>query len=271
MTPGVHQLDLSIFDRGDTEYDSTAVVDNLRLIRRRPEACTHPGRDQFSTAEDLDAPAVTIRASGDRLSGTASTGPNDTRTVTVEAEGRSWTTGVHGDGTWAMTPPGLAAGVHEARALQVDAAGNEGRSARQAFTVLATPDPEPTSTPGPTPSPTPDGPPSPTPLPGGGGRPAPAKPGGGGSPEPPPPPGSAPLAEGGPPPPARAAARCRVPKLRGKTLRTAGRALRRAHCRIGRIARRRARKGKRGRVLSQAPRAGSWRAGGTRVKLTLRR
>ena len=273
VTPGVHQLDLSIFDRGDTEYDSTAVVDNLRLIRRRPEACTHPGRDQFSTAEDLDAPAVTIRASGDRLSGTASTGPNDTRTVTVEAEGRSWTTGVHGDGTWAMTPPGLAAGVHEARALQVDAAGNEGRRARQAFTVLATPDPEPTSTPGPTPSPTPDGPPSPTPLPGGGGRPAPAKPGGGGSPQPPPPPGSAPLAEGGPPPPARAAAaaRCRVPKLRARRsgppaarcgARTAG---------SSGSARKRARKGKRGRVLSQAPRAGSWRAGGTRVKLTLRR
>ena len=269
VTPGVHQLDLSIFDRGDTEYDSTAVVDNLRLIRRRPEACTYPGRDQFSTAEDLDAPAVTIRASGDRLSGTASTGPTDTRTVTVEAEGRSWTTSVHVDGTWAMTPPGLAAGVHEARALQVDAAGNEGRSARQAFTVEATPDPEPTSTPGPTPppSPTPDGPPPP---PGGSGRPTPAKPGGG-SPPPPPPGGAPPVADGGAPPPARAAARCRVPKLRGKTLRTAGRALRRAHCRIGRIARKRARKGKRGRVLSQAPRAGTRRAGGTRVKLTLRR
>jgi hypothetical protein len=152
VTPGVHQLDLSIFDRGDSEYDSTAVVDDLRLIRRRPAGCTAPGRDQFSTAEDLDAPAVTIGASGDRLSGTASTGPDDVRSVTVEVEGRSWTTSV-----------------------------------------------------------------------------------------------------------------------RGKTLRAAGRAIRRAHCRIGRIARKRARKGRRGRVLTQSPRAGARRARGTRVKLTLRR
>jgi beta-lactam-binding protein with PASTA domain len=62
-----------------------------------------------------------------------------------------------------------------------------------------------------------------------------------------------------------------VPKLRGKTLRGAGHAIRRARCRIGRIARKRARKGKRGRVLTQSPRAGARRAGGTRVKLTLRR
>jgi hypothetical protein len=253
VAPGVHQLDLSIFDRADTEYDSTVLVDNLRLIRRRPEACTYPGRDQFSSAEDLDAPTVTISASGGTLSGTASTGPNDARTVTVRAEGRSWTTSVRGDGSWSMTPNGLAAGDYEARASQVDAAGNEGLSQPQAFTVEASLDPAPSSTPTPPP---------------GDGRPAAPQPApGAGSPQPAPSAGPPSAAGAGAP----AAVRCRVPKLRGKTLRAAGRALRRGHCRFGRLTHKRSHKGKRGRVLAQSPRAGTRRAAWARVKLTLRR
>jgi len=34
---------LSTLDRADGVFDSTTLVDNLRLIRRRPEACTFPG------------------------------------------------------------------------------------------------------------------------------------------------------------------------------------------------------------------------------------
>ena len=58
VTPGEHTVDLSLLDRADMEYDSTVVLDDLRLIRRRADACTFPGRDQFSTGEDLEAPAV---------------------------------------------------------------------------------------------------------------------------------------------------------------------------------------------------------------------
>ena len=62
-----------------------------------------------------------------------------------------------------------------------------------------------------------------------------------------------------------------MPKLRGKSLRAVGSMLRRSGCRIGRIARKRARTGKRGRVVAQTPRAGARRPSGTRVKVTLRR
>ena len=85
------------------------------------------------------------------------------------------------------------------------------------------------------------------------------------------PPGGAPPAGAAPAPQRVAARRCKVPRLRGKTLAAAARALRRAGCRVGRLSRKRTRGGKRKRVVAQSPRAGLRRAAGTRVKLTLRR
>jgi subtilisin family serine protease len=65
-------------------------------------------------------------------------------------------------------------------------------------------------------------------------------------------------------PRAPAIARCVVPKLRGKTLLQARRALARAHCALGRV------RGVRvGRIATQNPRAGRRVAAGSRVRVTM--
>ena len=263
VTPGPHVLVLSSFDRADGAYDSTTLVDNLRLIRRRPETCTFPGRDQFSSGEDLDAPAVTIAESRGRLSGTAGTGPNDADRVTVRVGPETFFADVV-DGRWSLTPSGLD-GSYTARASQVDAAGNEGRSGTATVTVVAPPDPEPTPEPTTEPEPEPTATASPSPTPGASRPTAPTR---DGSPSGASPAAPAPFASA---PPLIATARCKVPKLRGKTRKAAVRALRRAGCRLGSVSRKRAHKGKRGRAIAQTPKAGARRPAGTRVKVTLRR
>ena len=65
--------------------------------------------------------------------------------------------------------------------------------------------------------------------------------------------------------------RCRVPKLRKKSLKQAKKALRKANCRLGKVKRKRSRKVKRGRVISQSPKPRANRARGTKVKLVLSR
>jgi subtilisin family serine protease len=67
---------------------------------------------------------------------------------------------------------------------------------------------------------------------------------------------------------------CKVPRLKGKSLRRARRALRAAHCELGRVKRPRARRGRRlGRLVVKAtkPRAGAIRPAGMRVRVTLGR
>jgi subtilisin family serine protease len=63
---------------------------------------------------------------------------------------------------------------------------------------------------------------------------------------------------------------CIVPRLKGKTLVAAKRALVRARCAIGRISRRRS-PVRKGRVIAQSPRAGSRRPRGARVSVTISR
>jgi hypothetical protein len=63
---------------------------------------------------------------------------------------------------------------------------------------------------------------------------------------------------------------CRVPKLRGRTLPAAKRALRRAGCRVGKLSGTKAR-GKKVRVRSQRVRAGRIVPAGTKVRLVLAR
>lgn len=83
-------------------------------------------------------------------------------------------------------------------------------------------------------------------------------------PRPPPPPVT-------PPPPAPVArARCRVPRVVGRRLRLAKRAIRRARCRTGRVRYVHSRR-PRGIVLAQRPRARSVRRVGTRVRLVVSR
>ena len=64
------------------------------------------------------------------------------------------------------------------------------------------------------------------------------------------------------------AARCTVPNVRGKTLRAARAAIRRNHCRVGRIERRFS-SAKAGRVIAQRPRAGRRLAVGARVHIVV--
>jgi IPT/TIG domain len=63
---------------------------------------------------------------------------------------------------------------------------------------------------------------------------------------------------------------CRVPKLRGRKLRAAKRALRRRHCRIGKVTRkRRARAPRKAKIIRQHPRPRAIRPAGFKVKVTL--
>jgi hypothetical protein len=71
-----------------------------------------------------------------------------------------------------------------------------------------------------------------------------------------------------PVPPAGKAALCHVPRLHGSSLRHARVLLERNGCRLGKVTRRRARRGT-AVVMGQSPRAGSTRAAGTTVRVTV--
>jgi hypothetical protein len=74
----------------------------------------------------------------------------------------------------------------------------------------------------------------------------------------------------GPPPPPPPAPRCKVPKLRGKSLPAARKLLLRAHCRLGKVVRPRVRTG---RLVVKAvrPRPGTSRPNGAKIEIWLRR
>jgi PASTA domain len=50
---------------------------------------------------------------------------------------------------------------------------------------------------------------------------------------------------------------CRVPNVRSKKLRAARSAITKAHCRVGKVRRKASKRIKRGRVISQSPKAGT--------------
>ena len=62
---------------------------------------------------------------------------------------------------------------------------------------------------------------------------------------------------------------CVVPKLKGKMLRAAKQAIRRAHCSVGKVTKAYSAKVKSGRVISQHPKPGKKLAAGSKVKLSL--
>jgi hypothetical protein len=66
-------------------------------------------------------------------------------------------------------------------------------------------------------------------------------------------------------------AKCVVPKLRGLTLKKAKARIKRAHCTVGKITRKRSVKSKRGKVLTQKPKPGKRLSPGARVNLTVGR
>jgi hypothetical protein len=74
-------------------------------------------------------------------------------------------------------------------------------------------------------------------------------------------------------PPAAPVARvlCRVPKLKHRKLKAAKRALRRRHCRIGKVTRKRRKKAPRkAKIIKQRPKPGTIRPAGSKVNVTLR-
>jgi hypothetical protein len=69
--------------------------------------------------------------------------------------------------------------------------------------------------------------------------------------------------------PAPPVARCRVPHVRGKRLGVARRSIKRARCAVGKITRRSSGTVKKGRVISQLPRAGRLLPLGGKVRLVV--
>ncbi|MEA2424717.1 MAG: large repetitive protein [Thermoleophilaceae bacterium] len=160
---------------------------------------------------------------------------------------------------------GLPVGQHTFRVRATDAAGNVSAVASRAWTVASassgTPDtsgsggsnPAPTGSDGTAPAPT-------------GTTPGTADAGGATPP---------PAAGGTTSTPTPAALKCVVPKLIGLSLAQAKKALAKAHCGVGRIAKKaaKAKKGgkkpKRGTVIAQSPAAGTKKPAGSKVALTL--
>jgi len=167
------------------------------------------------------------------------------------AAGRQWYPAVTFDGTnhfavWSDSRGGGGYDIFGAR-VQTD-----GTVLDPAGILISTdgglppPPPPPAPPPPPPPLPPPPPPPPPPPLP------------------PPPPP---PL----PPPPSLPPPRsgCRVPRVLGLKLSVARKRIRRAHCSVGRVRRRRSTHG--GRVVAQSPRAGTRRVRGAKVRLVVGR
>jgi subtilisin family serine protease len=141
-----------------------------------------------------------------------------------------------------VTYPALALGPHVFRVKASDRAGNvDPTSAEHRWTIVAAPPPPP---------------PPPPPAP---------------PPPPPSPPPSAPPAPAPPPPALTRPPACRVPRVTGKTLPKARRALVTAHCRVGTIGYVWSRRVVRGRVLSQRPRPGARLRTGAKVALVVSR
>ncbi len=69
------------------------------------------------------------------------------------------------------------------------------------------------------------------------------------------------------PAPASSPVRCKVPRVKGMKLTAAEKALRRAHCKVGKVKHVSSHKLARGRVMSSTPRAGRRRPAGSKVEL----
>jgi hypothetical protein len=147
ITPGAHALYLSVFDQGDSVYDSAALIDAVTLEDAPGDAC------RKGTTVDTTPPIVTLAtpAAGSSTddttptySGSAGDTPGDSDTVTVKIysgssasgepvqtltttrSGSSWSV----DGLTALSP-----GTYTARAEQTDTGGNTGFSSANTFTI----------------------------------------------------------------------------------------------------------------------------------------
>jgi serine/threonine-protein kinase len=62
---------------------------------------------------------------------------------------------------------------------------------------------------------------------------------------------------------------CKVPKLKGKKLAAAKKAIKKAHCGVGKVTKKNSSKKNKGKVISQSPRPHAVKRKGTKVKLTV--
>ena len=145
ITPGPHSIYLSIFDQGDSEYDSTVFLDALRL----QAATCQPG----AVVVDVTSPAVTLTAPGNGSTLTAapvySGAGEDGSPVTVQTFAGAAASGAAvqsltvtpSGGAWSVAGGALAPGTYTAVASQSDAAGNFGSSTPVTFNVAQPPPP----------------------------------------------------------------------------------------------------------------------------------
>ncbi|HEX6712105.1 MAG TPA: glycoside hydrolase family 44 protein [Thermoleophilaceae bacterium] len=143
--------------------------------------------------------------------------------------------------TWRWTS--TAGGITRGADLGVNASGFSASFAPRSMTMVVIPPPAPSTTPS-------------TEAGGGGGDQTPTPTANPTTPAPAPAPAAAPT--------------CKVPKLIGLTLTTAKAKLKKAHCRLGKVTKKRSEKRK-GRVIGQKPKRGAVRRSGTRVSVVLSR
>jgi hypothetical protein len=149
ITPGAHSIYLSVFDQGDSAYDSAAFIDALTLVNAPAGACaTGATADETPPAVSLAAPAAGSSSADTTptFSGSAGTAPGDSNTVTAKVYAGSSAAGTpvqtltatRSGGSWsAAAASPLAPGTYTVRAEQSDSAGNLGVSAPRTFTIVA--------------------------------------------------------------------------------------------------------------------------------------
>ncbi len=150
ISPGAHNLYLSVFDQGDSSLDSAVLVDRVAFLATEPGGCV-PGAqsDEVPPAVTLGVSQTSADDTTPTLSGVAGDAHGDAAIVGVRvyaggAVGGSavQTLSATRSGTsWAADTAPLAPGTYTAQADQADIAGNTGVSAPATFTVAAPPPP----------------------------------------------------------------------------------------------------------------------------------
>lgn len=141
VTPGSHVVFLSVFDQGDSAYDSAALIDNLRTFTVPSGSC------QSGATDDLTPPDTTI------TSGPSGTTDDNTPTFTFTATevGSTFQCRIDG-GAWQVcttphTTAELADGAHTFEVRAIDSSGNvDPTPASRAFTVETVDDSTPPDT-----------------------------------------------------------------------------------------------------------------------------
>jgi len=130
VTPGSHSVFLSVFDQGDSAYDSAVFLDNVRVFTVPSASC------QSGATDDLTPPDTTI------TSGPSGTTEDSTPTFgfTATEAGSTFQCRIDGGAWESCTTPyttaDLADGAHTFDVRAIDAAGNiDATPASRSFTV----------------------------------------------------------------------------------------------------------------------------------------